>query len=922
MHLIPKLTFSSVLFLFIQIFSFGQSGKISGTVADTINQKKMQFAVVSLLQKADSTLFQFTRADKDGDFSLQSLPEGAYTVIISYPSYADYVEDIEIISTDDINLGVISLINKSALLEEIIIRQNNAMRIKGDTIEYTADSFKVRANANAEELLKAMPGIQVDKNGKIVAQGQEVQQVLVDGEEFFSDDPTVATRNIKADAVDKVQVYDKKSDQAAFTGIDDGEKTKTINLQLKEDKKNGYFGKLSAGGGLKDKFSNQAMLNHFKGKRKMAVFGTMSNTGETGLNWEDSRKYGASDDNFEYDADADVFYITGQYDAFNFDRNGLPKIWTGGGHFSNKWNGDKHNFNASYMYKKINVEGANETKTQYILPDTVYYNNEENTSFSQRYRNSLFGKYELQLDSTSSVKLSFNGYNGHTENINHYVSEALNEKQGLVNNSNRQTSNGFNENSLNLKLIYRKKFKKVGRTIAANVEQKSEDRNSDGFLNVLSDFYSETGVVSLRDTINQQKFNKSRLFTFNGKITYTEPLIKDHYLILNYGLSNTISRADRTTYDYADGKYDVLNPLLTNNYDFIIITNAGGISYRIAKKKLNLTFGSDLASQSYTQADKIINSSLHYNRINLFPQTRIIYKFKPQTILTFNYNGRTQQPTIQQIQPIPENTDPLNIYIGNPNLSAAFDHNLRLYFNDYKVLKARGIFVNANFVITDHAITTNNFVDKFGRRVTQSMNSAGTYNYYSYLGYQIQVPSIKTWFYGNVGNNGGKYINFVNSEENIIRNNRYSAYFSGSFRREEKMSLSLRADLSYNQSVSSINNTIKTKYWTHTYSFHSYFALPFKFEFTNDIDFAFRQKTSVFDKNRNTIIWNTNLTKALFKDKCALAFSVNDILNQNIGFMRNIQSNFISENTYTTLRRFWMVAFTWNFSKNSAQNSN
>lgn len=202
------------------------------------------------------------------------------------------------------------------------------------------------------------------------------------------------------------------------------------------------------------------------------------------------------------------------------------------------------------------------------------------------------------------------------------------------------------------------------------------------------------------------------------------------------------------------------------------------------------------------------------------------------------------------------------------------------------------------------------------------MNSAGTYNYYSYLGYQIQVPSIKTWFYGNVGNNGGKYINFVNSEENIIRNNRYSAYFSGSFRREEKMSLSLRADLSYNQSVSSINNTIKTKYWTHTYSFHSYFALPFKFEFTNDIDFAFRQKTSVFDKNRNTIIWNTNLTKALFKDKCALAFSVNDILNQNIGFMRNIQSNFISENTYTTLRRFWMVAFTWNFSKNSAQNSN
>lgn len=918
----PKLLLSSILFLFVQSFSFGQFGKISGTVADTINQKKMQFAVISLLQKADSTLFHFTRADQDGHFSLGSLPEGTYTVIISYPSYADYVEDIEVKSKDDLNLGVINLINKSALLKEIIVRQNNAMRIRGDTVEYTADSFKVRPNASAEELLKAMPGIQVDKNGKIVAQGQEVQQVLVDGEEFFSDDPTVATRNIKADAVDKVQVFDKKSDQTAFTGIDDGEKTKTINLQLKEDKKNGYFGKASAGGGVKDKFSNQAMLNYFKGKRKIAGFGTMSNTGESGLNWEDSRKYGASDDNFEYDEDGGFFYSFEQFDAFNFDGNGLPKVWTGGAHFSNKWNSDKHNVNASYTYKKINVDGDNETKTQYILPDTVYYNNEQNSSFSQRYRNSLFGKYEVQLDSSSSIKLSFNGYKGHTENINHYLSEALNEDHGLVNESNRQTSNGFNENSMNTKLIYRKKLKKVGRTIAVNIEQKHEDRNSDGLLNVLSHFYDETGSVLLHDTINQQKFHKSKLFTFNGKITYTEPVIKDHYIILNYGFSNTTSGADRTTYDYANGKYDILNPLLTNNYDFIVITNAGGISYRMVKKKLNLTFGSDLANQSYIQTEKIIHSSLHYNRVNLFPQARVIYKFKPQTSLTFNYNGRTQQPTIQQIQPVPENTDPLNIYTGNPDLRAAFNHNLQLYFNDYKVLKQRGIFAQTGFVLTDHTITTNNSVDKFGRRVTQSINGADTYNYYSNLGYQIQIPSIKSWFYGNIGNNGGKYINFVNSEENIIHNNRISASLNGSFRQEEKMTIGLRTNLSYNQSISSINAGIKTQYWTYGYNIHTYFALPFKFEFTNHIDFAFRQKTSVFDKNRNTIIWNTNLTKNLFKDKCALEFSVNDILNQNIGFMRNIQSNFISEHTYTTLRRFWMVTFTWNFSKNSAQNSN
>ncbi|MCO5242191.1 MAG: TonB-dependent receptor family protein [Chitinophagaceae bacterium] len=879
----------------------------------------MQYAVISLLQKSDSSLYKFVRTDKNGDFSLTGLPEGLFTFIISYPSYADYVEDIELKPGADISLGNINLINKSALLEEIIIRQNNAMRIKGDTIEYAADSFKVRANASAEELLKAMPGIQVDKNGKIIAQGQEVQKVLVDGEEFFSDDPTVATRNIRADAVDKVQVFDKKSDQAAFTGIDDGEKTKTINLKLKGDKKNGYFGKLSAGGGLKDKFNNEAMVNFFKGKRKMAAFGTMSNTGETGLNWQDSRKYGASEDNFEYNEDDGFIYSFGGYDAFSFNGNGLPKAWTGGAHFSNKWNDDKQNFNTSYMYKKFSITGNEQIKTQYILPDTLYYINQRNSSFSQRYRNTLFGKYEIQLDSTSSLKFSFNGYTGRTNNDNTYYTEALNEDEGKVNASTRKISGSTDESSLNTKIIYRKKFKKTGRTITASTEQKYTDNNSKGYLDALNSYFEETGDIFRNDTINQQKYNHTRLFNFNGKITYTEPIIKDNYIVLNYGISHTSSSADRTTYDYENGKYDVVNPLLTNDYDFIITTNAGGIAYRIAKKKYNITFGSDLGSQDYTQKDILKGSTLHYTRLNLFPKANISYNFKPQTSLYFNYNGNTQQPTIQQIQPIPENEDPLNIFTGNPELKAAFNHRFNIYFNDYKVLKQRGIYANFNLNITDNAITTSNTIDKFGKRIYQSVNSEGAYNYNSYISYNMQVPSIKTWLYATINNSGSRMINFVNNEKNITHNTSTSGRLSGSFAKEEKMSIRLGTNVSYNTSISSINKAIKTKYWVHSYTTHLYFALPFKLEFTNDVDFNFRQKTSVFDQNRNNIIWNTSLGKQLFKETCSLDFSVNDILNQNIGFRRDIQSNFITESTYSNIRRFWMLSFTWNFSKNTAQ---
>ena len=911
-----------VAILFISFKTYGQQSSIAGSVLDTTNQKKLQYAVVTLLNPSDSSIIAFTRTDRNGSFSLSNLSAGTFSIMISYPSFADYVEEVQLQAGATSDLGAIALTNKSVLLKEIIIRQNNAMRLKGDTLEYTADSFKVRANANAEELLKAMPGIQVDKNGKIIAQGQEVEKVLVDGEEFFSDDPTVATRNIRADAVDKVQVFDKKSDQAAFTGIDDGEKTKTINLKLKENKKNGYFGKISAGGGLKDKFNNEAMITLFKGKRKIAAFGTMSNTGQTGLNWQDSRKYGLTDDNFEYDENSGFFYTFGQNDAFEFNGNGLPKAWTGGLHFSNKWNEDKHNFNASYMYKKLDVAGDGETQTQYILPDTLYYMNQRNTSFSQRDRNTLSGKYEIQLDSSSSLKFVFSGYKGRTQSNNIFYSEALNEDADPVNNSNRKTSNDNRESSLNTNIIYRKKFKKTGRTITATMEQKYTDNDAGGYLDALNNYYSETGDIFQRDTINQRKYNRSKLFTFNGKATYTEPIGNNNYVILNYGISNTTSSADRSTYDYNDGKYDVLNPLLTNDYDFLVTTNAGGIAYRIAKKKYNLSFGSDLASQAYTQKDNLKNSSFHYNRLNLFPKANFFYNFKPQTRLSFNYNGSTQQPTIQQIQPVQENNDPLNIFIGNPDLEPAFNHRFNMYFNDYKVLKQRGLFVNASFNLTDNAITTSNTVDKFGKRIYQSVNTSGIYNYSSYLSYNMEVPSIKTRFFANVNLYGGKGINFVNLEKNITHNNTYAAGVGGYFSKENKMGINLRTNVSYNTSISSINEAIKTAYWVHSYTIDTYFALPYKFDLSSDANLNFRQKTNVFDQNRNTIIWNASLSKRLFKETCSLKFSLNDILDQNIGFRRDIQSNFITENTYATLRRFWTVGFTWNFSKNNAQTQN
>ena len=276
----------------------------------------------------------FTRTKDHGEFELNNVQPGSYLLMVTYPKFADYLEEIKI-NGNEVDLGKINLIRKSELLKEVVVSQKlGAIRMKGDTLAFMADSFKVKDGATVEDLLKKLPGIQVNKNGEITAQGEKVQKVLVDGEEFFSDDPAVVTQNLRADAVKEVQVFDKKSDQAAFTGIDDGEKSKTINLKLKDDKKKGYFGKVKLGGGLPDKFENNGMLNAFKGKRKFTAFGTMSNTGSAGLNWEDQEKYGGGS-NMQYNEDEGYFYSFGESDEFNtwggrYNGEGLPTAWTGG----------------------------------------------------------------------------------------------------------------------------------------------------------------------------------------------------------------------------------------------------------------------------------------------------------------------------------------------------------------------------------------------------------------------------------------------------------------------------------------------------------------------------------------------------------------------------------------------------------------
>lgn len=919
-----------VLLCFACTGAFAQSFAIHGKIGDSLNNANLEHASVTLVRASDSMLSAFTRAKADGSFTLHPDTAGKFIMMISFPGMADYVDVVKM-DKPTIDVGYIPMVSRTHLLQELVVKQQiAAIKIKGDTTEYMADSFAVRENATVEELLKKLPGLQVNKNGEIVAQGEKVEKILVDGEEFFSDDPAVVTKNLQARSVEKVQVFDKKSDQAEFTGIDDGQKTKTINLQLKEDKKKGYFGKLAAGGGTDQFFENQGMINAFKGKRKLSAFGIVSNTDKIGLGWEDAEKYGGESNSYEFTDDGTMIsYRSGDDDDFqawggSYHGQGLPNVWTGGLHYSNKWEQDKYHLSGNYRYAKQNLETEGNTLTEYTLPGSGYFNNEHRNLFSTGQRHNADGLFEWKLDSTSSLKLTVNGGYKETKSNSLYNSESLTTDGDTLNTGSRRLTSDASAKNANAELLYRKKFAKKGRTLSVDMNERFKESAGTGFLNTVNRFYLPGGGTA-DSIIDQRKVNNSTNFMLNGKVTYTEPLSKVAFLELNYALAVNNSKAEKNSYDKSPGgEYtdSALNPFNSSNYAFDVLQHTGGANMRFVFKNYNFSFGGSVADARFRQtnlaADTIYHRSFERHYTNFFPRVNFTYSFSKQKSLRFNYSGYTNQPTIDQIQPLRNNTDPLNIPVGNPDLKQEFRQNFRLSYNSYKVLTGQYVWSSLSFSTVNNAISRTETVTPVGARTYQYVNVQGNYNGWGYAGYGFKLKKLNLNINAHVSGNLNHVNNFVNGLQNTSNNNSYGGGFEVRYEKENKISLSYSPGVTYYDNKSTIS-TYTTSYWTGNNELTLELQLPKKFEFGTNADWQIRQKTAVFDQNNSVLRWNAWIGKKMLKkDNLEIRASVFDILNQNVGFSRFAQNNYVTQDNYNTIRRYGMLSVIWNFTHTPA----
>ena len=912
--------FLSLLIVAAAFFAQAQQSSIKGKVVDTLEKKNLTFAVVSLLRSSDSTLFGFTRTDAHGAFVLPAVAPGKYVLLVTYPKFADFADELTIAAGEQHDAGTVPLTLKAKLLDAVIIRNTGAIRFRGDTTEFVADSFKVREGATVEDLLKKFPGFQVNSKGEITAQGRRVDKVLVDGEEFFGDDPTMATQNLSSKAVDKVQLFDTKSDEQSLTGIGTNSNTKTLNIKLKDEFKKGAFGKVEGASDFQRYHDAKVLYNRFRGKQKLSLYGTKSTTNAGNISWQDRRKLGIENDDYEYDEVGGFFYSFSEGDEFSqWNLRGLPDAYTAGGVYINKWNAEHQTLNASYLYNRLGTDNESHLFTKSILPDSVLYTRKDTKGYSLLQQHAPVFKYVWNIDSLKTLTFKSNNNYKTNHTIGHTNSTTETDGGNLLNTSSRSNDNTGNRLKSDNILTYKQLFKKQGRQFTASVHQTYNRNEEDNFILSDNRFFTN-GLPSSRDSIDQEKIVRSNSSTLGSAVTWTEPLKHSWSVAMQASYSTNHSIAHLNTYNKSgNGKYESFSPFYSNNFDYKADGLSGTVVFKYMTKKLNFFAGSGLSTlkQKVYDMDSAVRNT--YRFVRLLPQVQLRYMPKNQTSIGFSYRGSSQQPTIEQLQPLRNNTDPLNVFIGNPDLRVGFNHRFNLNYGSFQVLSQRYIYMSLDYTTVKNAVTTASTIDAGGRKISTNVNANGNSNL-NFWGMWNKSGGEGKWNYGfNVNGSYGRSLTFVNGRRSSNRFGDYSLSVDLNKGKENKWNVGFSPNFGQNFSSSSLQPENKTKYISWGGNMNGSLTFAKKFEVFSQVQAQLRQRISASDLRPNVFLWNARLSRKLFKkDAAKISIVANDILDQNKGVNSIINSNFVSDERYLQVSRYVQLKFEWSFNNNPA----
>jgi hypothetical protein len=913
-----------ILSLCFCTFSFAQNnGSIYGSLIDTVLKQAIPDVTITILSGKDSSLITFGRTNKNGSFDIKFLPKGSYRLLATHVGYRNYSKYFEI-SEDKkgVNAGIIIMNSKSSLLEEVTVSQEKPPVVfRNDTIEFNAGSFKTKPNAVVEDLLKKLPGVQIDKDGKIKANGEEVKKILVDGKEFFGNDPKVASRNLPADVVEKVQVFDKKSDQSQFTGFDDGNNEKTINLTLKPDKKNGLFGRASGGAGNKDRYQGNFNVNSFKGERQASVLGMANNTNKLGFSFVDLLNFSGGLDGPGGGRGGGMAELNNSGVPLQGSSNGnnaITTTWAGGLNFNDNLSKSLL-VNGSYFFNRIQDAINQKSNRQYLLTNDAFSTLQDAITSKENENHRFNLSADYAIDSLNSIKFSTTANLQNSATHSNNVYQSISDKGNMLNSGSSSIKSKGDGYSWRNSLLWRHKFGKKGRTFSANLSLALNDANNNAKLISQNSFYSPDGLSVTSDTLDQVGIQENDAGNYGITLSYTEPLSRRSLLEGSYSYSKSISGSQKSTFDVDrnTGKYNVPNELLSNHFDNEYAYHRSGISWRYQQKKFNLSIGSSVQQASleskfhFLGKDSMINQSF----LNLLPSARMQYNINKYKSFRFNYNAYTLQPSASQLNPIIDNSDPLNIRIGNPDLLQEFNHRLQFNYMAFDPFRRTSFVSMINFTARENSIVNSDRINAQGVRITTPVNADGVYNLGAILSWGLPVKKIKSNINLNTDLSHAHTINFINGDRNNISNSRINQEANLNFIHKESLDITAGANISYNLVRYSLAPQQNTSYWNQEYTLDANIYFSKGFSLASEFTFS-RNSGYANGFNTNVALWNCGLAKQLFKNKKGeIKLQMFDILNDNAGISRTANQNYIEDVYSKVLNQYLLMSFTYNISR-------
>jgi hypothetical protein len=915
----------TLIITLLPILGFAQAkfaGAVKGVIMDSLAEKPLQGATVVLLEPIDSSAVAYATSDANGSFTLKNLPAGAFSLSVSFTGFAPLNYAVVLSDTNAlIKLDTIRLSPDTNQLEGVVITPP-PVSIKNDTVEFRASSFKTPPNATAEDLMKRLPGVEVDRDGNITAQGEEITRIYVDGKEFFSNDPKIATKNLTADMIESIQVFDDMSDQAKFTRIDDGSRTRTINIKLKKDKKKGMFGRVLGGMGSSDRYTASGNLNLFNDNRQLSVLGGANNVNRLGF------------------TENDLLQSIGNPNGRGGNRGGAPasrnttgagnngdgntESWSAGVNYRDEWR-KKVIIGANYFISGTDRDIRRNSYRQNFFPnDSASFANTDTRNLTKNQAHNLNIRIEYNIDSMNSILITPNfRYN---ENQTLSFDSVLTTASGkfgeylAIAGSNRRVANN-NSISFGNNLLFRHRFQKAGRTFTIGWSTSINANEGDGLNETPYLFYRPDGSIRRRQDIKQRYDIEGNSFNNTISASITESVGLGKVFEMNYAYTNNQSTNDRVTYDFnpLTGKFDTLNKPLTNYFENGFVSSRVGGNYRVKKKKYDYQVGGavQFANLDNMSRQAVLgkDSTMYQKFINFFPNASFNYNLGTRKTLRFQYRGNTRPPNINQLQNVLDISNPIRWRIGNPDLKQEFTHGLNFTWNTFnsKTYLFWNNTLQAN-LISNRIV---NGIDTVSSTVQlirpENVDGAQNFSLTSTVGIPLKkvASGRRSPMNLNLTTNlrYNRDVSLLYKEVNFNYNHSAGQRVSFNYNIDRKFDLNANVNLTYFDSRYTVQDNLNNRYLNHRYGFDVTYWVSKNINIQNDFEMNINSgRADGF--NQSIPLWNANMTWLLFKKSNGeLKFTVIDILNQNKSIGRNVGENYILDTYTNVLQRYFMLTF-------------